>query len=180
MPVIHFEAKIEKIGTWIIARVPKSASLKLPSRSPVMVLGTINGFGFQAALEPDGIGSHWLHVDATIQKATKIHVGETVALEIESTKDWPEPAIPPDIHKALAADVQIQDLWASITPMSRWEWIRWIGATNNSETRGRRIEVASSKLRAGMRRPCCFNRSMCCVPEVSKNGVLKQNDPLQT
>jgi hypothetical protein len=56
--------------------------------------------------------------------------------------------------------------------MARWEWIRWIGATNNTETRQRRIEVALSKLSHGERRPCCFNRSMCCIPEVSQNGAL--------
>ena len=61
---IRFSAKLfrpkatEKIGSWTLLTLPKNASAKLPSRGMTMVEGTINGFRFQAALEPDGKGSH--------------------------------------------------------------------------------------------------------------------------
>jgi hypothetical protein len=58
MSTIHFEAKLFKIDSWTFLRLPKSASAKLPSRGMTMVEGTINGSRFQAALEPDGQGSH--------------------------------------------------------------------------------------------------------------------------
>ena len=138
----------------------------------VMVKGTINDFRFQTALEPDGNGSHWLHIDKNMQKATKVAAGDTATLAIESTKEWPEPTIPTDVKAALAATPEIGALWTDITPLARWEWIRWIGATNQSETRKRRIEAALSKLKNGERRPCCWNRNLCTVPAVSKNGVL--------
>jgi hypothetical protein len=93
-------------------------------------------------------------------------------MAVEPSKEWPEPKVPADLNKALAADPQANALWKNITPMARWDWLRWIRATNNEETRSRRIEVALSKLRAGERRPCCFNRNLCTEPEVSKNGVL--------
>ena len=83
-----------------------------------------------------------------------------------------EPEVPADIMKALAADSRAHALWQKVTPMARWEWIRWIRATNRQETRIRRIEVACSKLKAGTRRPCCFNRNLCTEPDVSNNGVL--------
>ncbi|HEV7454501.1 MAG TPA: YdeI/OmpD-associated family protein [Candidatus Saccharimonadales bacterium] len=172
MSAIHFEAKLFKIGSWTILKLSQSASAKLPSRGQVMVKGTINGFRFQTALEPDGNGSHWLKVGKSMQKSAKAGAGDTVALAIEPTKQWPEPAIPADLQAALDDHPRIQTLWMDITPMARWEWIRWIGSTSKPETRQRRIEVAGSKLRAGTRRSCCFNRNMCCVPEVSKNGVL--------
>jgi hypothetical protein len=172
MSAIHFETKLFTINTWIILKLPQSASSKLPSRGQVMVKGTINGFPFQTALEPDGKGSHWFKIDKHLQKSAKVTAGDTVALAIESTKEWPEPTVPTDLKTALAAHPQVQALWTNITPMARWEWIRWIGATSKFETRARRIEIARSKLTAGERRPCCFNRSMCCVPPVSKNGVL--------
>jgi hypothetical protein len=142
-----------------------------------MVKGTINGFPFQTALEPDGNSSHWLNVEKSMQKSAKVAAGHTATLAIESTKEWPEPAVPADLRTALNASPKVQNLWMDITPMARWEWIRWIGSTSKSETRKRRIEVAFSKLTAGERRPCCFNRSMCCVPQVSKNGVLL--DPIK-
>lgn len=172
MSAIHFKTTLYAIGPWIILRLPQPASAQLPSRGQVMVKGRINDAAFHTALEPDGNGSHWLALDKQLQKTTGAGVDDTVAVTLEPTKDWPEPAVPPDVRAALAASTTAQALWAKITPMARWEWLRWIGATSQAETRKRRIAVACSKLQSGMRRPCCFNRSMCCVPEVSKNGVL--------
>lgn len=172
MSTINFEAKLFKIGSWTVLVLPKSASAKLPSRGIAMVKGTINGFSFQTALEPDGKGSHWFEVDKAMRKNIGVDVGDTVTLAIESTKDWPEPKVPADISSALEADRPARAQWVDITPMARWEWIRWIRSTNRLETRQRRIEVARSKLRSGMRRPCCFNSNICTEPSVSKNGVL--------
>jgi hypothetical protein len=137
-----------------------------------MVEGTINGFRFQAALEPDGKGSHWFKIDETTREAAGAKAGETVTLAIEPARDLPEPRVPADLKSALTADAQAHTLWMDITPMARWDWIRWIGSTKQPETRRRRIEVACSKLEAGQRRPCCFNRSLCTDPSVSRNGVL--------
>lgn len=168
----RFKATPYKINGWTVLRLPAKASAELPSRGQVMVKGAINGFGFQTALEPDGNWGHWLNIDKDMQAAAHIAPGQTATLEIESTKDWPEPNIPPDIQKGLADNPDTKPLWMRITPMARWEWIRWIASTNAAETRARRIEISGSKLMAGERRPCCFNRNMCCVPDVSKNGVL--------
>lgn len=177
MPMIRCRTKLAKIGSWTILRLPQDASAQLPSRGLVMVKGTINGLEFQTALEPDGTGSHWFEVGKTLREAIGAKVGDTVTLAIESTNEWPEPKVPADITSALAADPQARTLWLDVTPMARWEWIRWIRATNRLETRQRRIEVARSKLKAGGRRPCCFNSSMCTEPAVSKNGVLLNPAP---
>lgn len=171
MSSIRFDAKLFRIGAWTILRLPESASAKLPSRGQVMVEGTIDGFYFQTPLEPDGRGSHWFKVDRAILGADAV-AGGTAMLAIEPTKQWPEPDVPEDFKNALRAAPQANALWQRITPMARWEWIRWIRATNQQETRRRRIEVACSKLKAGNRRPCCFNRNLCTEPSVSKNGVL--------
>ncbi|HEX8221904.1 MAG TPA: YdeI/OmpD-associated family protein [Chloroflexia bacterium] len=172
MPVIRFEAELFEIGSWTILRLPKSASAQLPSRGMTMVEGTINGSPFQAALEPDGKGSHWFRVGRTMCEEAGAEAGDTVRLAIEPAKEWTEPEVPEDFKSALAADPHAQALWLDCTTMARWDWIRWISATAQQETRRRRIEVAFSKLKDGMRRPCCFNRSMCTEPYVSKNGVL--------
>lgn len=172
MSKIQFEAKISKIGSETILRLPKSASTRLPSRGMVMVEGTINGFHFQSALEPDGKGSHWFKVEQTMLQAARVDIEDTVTLEIESVKDWPEPEVPEDLKKALAEVPQAHKLWLDITPMARWDWIRWIGSTKNPETRKRRIEVTFSKFKDGKRRPCCFNRTICTDPYISNNGVL--------
>ncbi len=178
MPTIRFEARLFKIGSWTLLRLPKSASAKLPSRGQTMVEGTISDFHFRTPLEPDGKLSHWFRIDNTILKAANVAAGDTVRLAIKPVKDWPEPDVPADLKSALVASPQAHDLWQQITPMARWEWIRWIRATNRQETRQRRIEVAISKLKAGERRPCCWNRNLSTEPYVSKNGVLLE--PTQT
>jgi hypothetical protein len=58
--------------------------------------------------------------------------------------------------------------------MARWEWVRWIKATKNPQTRQRRVEVGISKLRSGKRRPCCFDLASCTDPDLSKNGILEE------
>lgn len=172
MLTIRTQAVVVKIGTVTLVVLPRDASAQLPSRGMTMVEGTINDYQFQAALEPDGRGSHWLIVDAAMRRATNAVAGDTVTLSIEPSVIWPDPEVPKDIRDALATDQQVQLLWLNITPMARWDWIRWIRATAQPETRAKRIEVACSKLRAGTRRPCCFNRTACTETNVSKNGVL--------
>jgi hypothetical protein len=172
MSTIRFETKLFKIGSWTILRLPGEASAKLVSRGQTMVEGTINGFRFQTPLEPDGKWSHWFRVDNSLLGKAHAGAGDTVTLAIKPMKEWPEPDVPADLKRALAAAPQAHALWQNVTPMARWEWIRWIRATNRQETRKRRIEVAISKLKSGERRPCCWNRNLCTEPTVSKNGVL--------
>jgi hypothetical protein len=170
---IRFDARLSTIGTSTVLRLPETASSRLPSRGQVAVRGTINGAGFQTVLEPDGDSGHWMRVDDALRQAAGISAGDTAALGIEVTRDWPEPDAPPDLAAALAvAPQKIQDMWNEITPMARWEWVRWVNATRNPETRRRRVEVSISKMESGKRRPCCFNLSSCTDPDLSKNGRL--------
>ena len=172
MSTIRFETTPLQIGDWTILRLPEKASAKLPSRGMTLVEGTINDFHSQIVLEPDGKGSHWFRVDSGLRKAAGISASGVVTMAIEPSKAWPEPEVPADLNKALRSDPQAYALWTDITPMARWDWLRWIRSTNNQETRRRRIEVALSKLKDDKRRPCCFNRNLCTEPDVSKNGVL--------
>ena len=170
---IRFDATLSTIDTSTVFRLPETASKDLPSRGQVAVHGTINGVEFQTVLEPDGNSGHWMRVEDTLQHAAGIKAGETARLDLEVTKDWPEPGVPPDLATALAAaPPKIQSLWNEITPMARWEWVRWVNSTKNPDTRRRRVEVSISKMNGGKRRPCCFNLSACTDPDLSKNGRL--------
>ena len=172
---IRFDGMLSTIDTSTVLRLPESASKELSSRGQVAVHGTINGVGFRTVLEPDGDSGHWMRVDDTLQHAAGISAGDTVTLDVEVTKDWPEPSVPQDLATALAAAPQkIQDLWNEITPMARWEWVRWVKATKNPDTRRRRVNVSISKMKGGKRRPCCFNLSACTDPDLSKNGRLPE------
>src|SRR6266702_3592882 len=172
-PTIRFGATLYTIDRSTVLRLTEKASGKLPSRGQVAVRGTINGHGFQTVLEPDGNSGYWMRIDGQLQRTTALSAGDTATLEIESLKDWPEPKVPQDLETALAdAPQKIQDLWKDITPMARWEWVRWVNATRDPDTRKRRIEVSVSKMKSGKRRPCCFNLAACTAPDLAKKGRL--------
>ena len=171
-PAIRFEAEVQRTGGSTILRLPDDASAELPSRGQVAVKGVIDGHAFQTVLEPDGRRGHWLKVNKKLRQALAVSAGDTVTITVEPTEDWPEPDIPDDFQTALADAPDISGLWKSITPMARWEWVRWINATKSLQTRERRVEVGISKLRSGKRRPCCFDLASCTDPDLSKNGTL--------
>jgi uncharacterized protein YdeI (YjbR/CyaY-like superfamily) len=107
-----------------------------------------------------------------LREVLAVSEGDTVAVEVEPIKGWPEPDIPRDFRTALGDAPGVSELWDDITPMARWEWVRWINATKNPETRKRRVQVGISKLRSGKRRPCCFDLAACTDPDLAKNGRL--------
>ncbi|OGF75562.1 hypothetical protein A3C77_00555 [Candidatus Giovannonibacteria bacterium RIFCSPHIGHO2_02_FULL_45_13] len=64
--------------------------------------------------------------------------------------------LPLDLKQALASNPKTQALWEDITPLARNEWICWVISGKKAETRNIRIQKALSKLKGGMRRPCCW------------------------
>ncbi len=164
MSLIRFEAPIVVIGDRSIVRLPSEASHALPSRGQVAATGSVGSAPVKTVLEPDGLRGHWMDVSG--------RAGDIVSVELEPTKLWPEPSVPRDFRIALDHAADTAETWADITPMARWEWVRWINSTRVVSTRERRIEVAIDKLRRGNRRPCCFDLSSCTDPELSKNGKL--------
>lgn len=178
MLVIQFDTKLIKIKDWTILHLPVDASAKLPTRGMLMVAGTLNGVPFKTLLEPDGHygagkkPSHWFRPDEKLLKDANAKAGDTVEVSLEPTKEWIEPEVPGDIKKTLASSEKAQNLWNDITPLARWDWIRWIKAVTSEDTRQKHLDVMLDKLNKGMRRPCCFNRNLCSEPYVSKNWAL--------
>jgi hypothetical protein len=163
-PTIRFKAQLlrpesPKGAAWAFLVLPADASARLPTRGMTSVDGTLDGQPFQATLEPDGHGSHWLKVGKALREAAGVAVGDSVALEIAPVAVEPEPRVPADLKKALAATPTAQAQWASLTPVARRDWIHWITSGKKAETRERRIAVACDKLACGKRRACCFDRS---------------------
>lgn len=161
---IRFKAKLlrpaePKNAAWSFIVLPKVASAKLPTRSMITVDGTMDGVPFQATLEPDGAGSHWLKVERTLREAANADAGATVELEVAPVAEEPEPKVPPDVRKALAAHPDALATWKDITPVARRDWLHWITSGKKAETRVKRIDVACDKLACGSRRACCFDRS---------------------
>src|SRR5258708_14149065 len=123
------------------------------------VEGTINGFGFRATLEPDGQRSHWLRVNRKMREDAGADAGDLLTLEIAPSGEEPEPRVPADLRKALAAAPKARALWSDITHIARRDWIHWITSAKRPETRARRVGNACAMLATGKQRVSCFDRS---------------------
>lgn len=161
-----------KNASWSFLVLPESASAKLSTRGMTTVEGTINGHPFRATLAPDGQRSHWLKVTRRMREGADAEVGDFVTLTITPAGKEPEPRVPADLRKALAAAPRSRALWSGITPVARRDWIQWITSARQPGTRARRIANACEMLAAGKRRVCCFDRSgfyskSFCAPEAA-------------
>ncbi len=173
--LIRFEGGLSTIGDTTLVQLPGPASEQLPSRGQVAVHATLKGHPFQTVVEPDGRRGHWVRIGRALRAAAGADPGDTVELTLAVTPDWPEPDLPEDLAVAMAAaPTAVHTLWHDITPMARWEWVRWVGATKSPKTRQRRVAVAVSKMDDGKRRPCCFDLSSCTDPAVATSGRLRE------
>lgn len=165
---IRFTGAVHAATSVAVVRLPEDASGRLPSRGQVAVDGTLDGQSFRTVLEPDGERGHWFRLPP------ECSARETVEVEFDVAPAWPEPEVPADLAAALRnAPADIRQTWDDITPMARWEWVRWVNATANPATRQRRVEVSISKMANGKRRPCCFDLSACTDPTLARSGKLR-------
>ncbi|MFP3369042.1 YdeI/OmpD-associated family protein [Pseudomonas sp. SIMBA_068] len=145
--------------SWAFVVLPKEASARLPRRGRTTVEGTMNGYPFQATLEPDGQLSHWLQISAALLEAANAAIGDIVELELTPVKKEPEPDIPPDFQEALAATPEARLVWTNTTTLARVDWIHWITSAKQAHTRAKRIANACDMLASGKKHVCCFDPS---------------------
>ncbi len=155
-----------------LIKIPQKLDSQLSSRGPVMVNITLDKITILAPLEPDGNKGHWLEIEKSILKKLNKKVGESITISLEQTNQWNERVLPEDFESELKNSPIAEAVWQQCTPSGQWEYIRWVNATNNQETRAKRIMVAISKLSKKMKRPCCFDTAQCTVMKVSKGGKL--------
>ena len=167
-------AQMRAIDERLILPLPEEASAQLPSRGQVGARAVLDGHELDTVVEPDGRKGHWLDLDAELVDALEASEGSTVEFTLTTTKDWPEPEVPADLAAALEDADDLAETWPSLTPMARWEWVRWVGSTRSESTRAKRVDVSIDKLRNGSRRPCCFDLSSCTDPELARSGKLRE------
>lgn len=166
-------AAVRAIDERLILPLPEEASTQLPSRGQVAATALLDGHEVALVIEPDGRMGHWLDLDEELAATLDAHEGDTIDFVLTTASTWPEPEVPDDLAAALEDADDLAATWPSLTPMARWEWVRWIGSTRSEGTRARRVEVSIDKLRNGSRRPCCFNLASCTDPELARSGKLR-------
>lgn len=73
------------------------------------------------------------------------------------SENLPHKIPPADFKKAISSVPKVEALWNDITPLARNEWICWVISGKLAETRNIRIAKGISKMKGGMRRPCCWS-----------------------
>ena len=76
--------------------------------------------------------------------------------------------MPEDLRRVLISEPKARVLWDDITPLARNEWICWVISGKKAETRDIRIKKALSKMKGGMRRPCCWTG---CIHPLKTIGI---------
>jgi uncharacterized protein YdeI (YjbR/CyaY-like superfamily) len=64
--------------------------------------------------------------------------------------------LPADLKEALLSTPKALATWEATTALARNEWICWVTSGKLADTRTIRIKKALSKMKTGMRRPCCW------------------------
>jgi hypothetical protein len=64
--------------------------------------------------------------------------------------------VPEDLRKVLLSDTKLFEIWQSLTPLARNEWICWMISVKREETRTEHLHRMIEELKDGMRRPCCW------------------------
>lgn len=86
-------------------------------------------------------------------------------------------SLPIGLRKVLASDRKALELWESLTPLARNEWICWVTFVKKEETKKEHIKRLREELKQGKRRPCCW---IGCIHRTDKaispsvQGILKK------
>ena len=161
---IRFKAKLLRPATpkgasWTFFVLPADASGQLPTRAMVSVEGTLGDAPFQATLEPDGQGSHWLKVPKALCEAAGVEAGDTVAVAMAPLERQLESEVPKDLRDALKAHPGAKLTWDATTTVARRDWIAWMTSGKQAATRDKRLKAMMDMLEHGKKRVCCFDRS---------------------
>lgn len=83
--------------------------------------------------------------------------------------------MPVDLASALSQKMEIIDLWESLTPIARNEFICWVEDAKQEKTREKRINRTVEELLDGKKRPCCWPG---CIHRTDKKPGKWQQDAL--
>lgn len=64
--------------------------------------------------------------------------------------------VPEDLGDALVRDEKALQIWESLAPLARNEWICWVTFVKKEETRNEHVVRVVEELKEGKRRPCCW------------------------
>ena len=82
--------------------------------------------------------------------------------------------LPKDLSKVIH-DSKVGDLWESLTPIGRNEFICWVEEAKQEKTRIKRMSRSVEELNEGKKRPCCWHG---CIHRTDKMPSKWQQEVL--
>ena len=76
--------------------------------------------------------------------------------------------IPFDLKEVLISHSDVLQIWNSLTPLARNEWICWITIVKKVKTRKDHLNRLCTDLLKGKRRPCCWPGCLHRRPKAKK------------
>lgn len=64
--------------------------------------------------------------------------------------------VPVDLKNLLLSNLKLLEMWNSLTPLARNEWICWVISVKKDETRKEHLVRLEYQILKGKRRPCCW------------------------
>lgn len=82
--------------------------------------------------------------------------------------------VPKDFREVLDANPDVHEVWKTLTPLTKNEWICWITIVKKKETRSEHLLRFCEDIRRGERRPCCWPGCPHRRPDAAKWFKTKQ------
>ena len=140
-PIIDAELLLEKFpgkGGWTYAAVPNDLPVKRTGFGWVKVKGTIDGYAIRDySLAPMKGGQLFLPVKSAIRKKINKQAGDSIKVILFPDDSVFE--IPEEITECLKTEIGAYALFFKLSAGKQREYIKWIYAAKQAETRAERI-----------------------------------------
>jgi hypothetical protein len=163
MATQSFSAVLERLpvdALWTILVAPFNVYEVFGQKDIVPVRGTLNGHPFRASLRPllpefcepqrpADSECHFIMVNKKMREADGLEVGEAVQVVLELDTEERLVEVPPDLAAAFSIDAAAGSTYEKLSKSRRYEFVAWLNATQNPETRQKRIARILEMLAAG-------------------------------
>jgi hypothetical protein len=152
MAAYSFDAVLirpEGVGTWTFVDVPPQVSAEFGAKGQTKVKETINGVPFRSTAMPHGDGRHYVVINKAVRDEAGVKAGDTATVTLEPDSDIRVVELPPDLAQTLVNNLAAGAAFEKLSYSRKKEFVDWISAAKQAETRARRIEKAQEMLLEG-------------------------------
>ncbi|MBU0558583.1 MAG: YdeI/OmpD-associated family protein [Bacteroidetes bacterium] len=142
----EFVSIIYQIGINRCVDVPQRISSQLSDDRFINVTAEVDGFSFEAKLQPNKNGGHRLFLNTKIRVEIKRDTGDSVTVRLAKNDDISQITIPADLKSSLESVGLSLSNFQKLTYSQQKEIVNYIEAAKTIETRQKRISQVQTIL----------------------------------